>query len=123
MNKLIKIFSIFAVLTLFVFASNYCYAINMNLTNNNASNNATTNTENNTSNDVANNASNTSSNASTNDNKSNNQEVQNSSFSTTVSGVEESSELDITNILNIFLIVIGILLILLGIAIIIRLKK
>ena len=97
MSKLIKFFVV--LLTIFILISSYSYvfaAVDMNLNSSNTSN-----------------TSNTSSTFST------------SSSSSTLSSTVTTTDFDLelTNILTIALIVVGVLLILLGIAILIRLKK
>ncbi len=111
MSKLQKVFLIIGIFSILVFCCSYTFAaVDMNLNNSNNQNN--TNSENN-----ENNSSN-----SANTNNSTNSPTSNSSqFSTTVT--TSSFDLQLTNILSICLIVVGVLLILLGIAILIRLKS
>lgn len=114
-KNIMKILSISAIL-LFIFVSSNSYAaIDMNLAsnltaNNNSSNNSSSNSSTNT---------NTSSSNSQSSNVSNS-----SSEAATVSSVSSvpDSQLGLTNILNIILIAVGVLLILLGIAVLIKLK-
>lgn len=83
---------------------------NTNISNNNITNNSNTNTSNN---NIDNN----------NSMMTNTTSTSGSTQSATVTNSIPESDLGLSNILNIFLIVIGILLILLSIAILIRLKK
>lgn len=113
MSKLLKFISILSVALIVLFNSSYIFAaVNMDLGN-------TTNTSSNTTNSTNTNSSNTNSN-----NSSSNKSTTTSSSSTLSSTVTTSDfDLELTNILCIALIVVGVLLILLGIAILIRLKK
>lgn len=113
MSKLLKFISILSVALIVIFNSSYIFAaVNMDLGN-------TTNTSSNTTNSTNTNSSNTNSN-----NSSSNKTTTTSSSSTLSSTVTTSDfDLELTNILCIALIVVGVLLILLGIAILIRLKK
>ena len=113
MSKLLKFISILSVALIVLFNSSYIFAaVNMDLGN-------TTNTRSNTTNSTNTNSSNTNSN-----NSSSNKTTTTSSSSTLSSTVTTSDfDLELTNILCIALIVVGVLLILLGIAILIRLKK
>lgn len=113
MSKLLKFISILSVALIVLFNSSYIFAaVNMDLGN-------TTNTSSNTTNSTNTNSSNTNSN-----NSSSNKTTTTSSSSTLSSTVTTSDfDLELTNILCIALIVVGVLLILLGIAILIRLKK
>ena len=116
MSKLLKFISILSVALIVLFNSSYIFAaVNMDLgnsTNTNSSNTSSTNT----------NSSNTNS-SNTNSNSSNS--TKNTSTSSTLSSTVTTSDFDLelTNILCIALIVVGVLLILLGIAILIRLKR
>ena len=96
------------IVLMFIVLITGCAKINLDIPNSNSSSN-NTNTSSNSlnSNSTRNTTSNTSSNTSSAD----------------VSSVLPESSLGLTNILNIFLIVIGVLLVLLAIAILIRLKK
>lgn len=100
MLKTLKIFIIAVIISLFSLSYVYAMDINMNILNN--GNNASMNSSNNTSSDYL-------------------SSTFNDDYSVSLSSMPES-ELGFGNILNIILIVIGILLILLGIAIMIRLK-
>ena len=113
MSKLLKFISILSVALIILINSSYVFAaVNMDLGN-------TTNTSSNTTNSTNTNSSNTNSN-----NSSSNKTTNTSSSSTLSSTVTTSDfDLELTNILCIALIVVGVLLILLGIAILIRLKK
>ena len=104
MSKLYKVFFILLISVILISNCMYVFAaVNMNLDNN------TTNS----------NSSNTSNTNGTNTNATGNT---NRSTSTTVVSTSQF-DLQLTNILSICLIVVGVLLILLGIAILIRLKK
>ncbi|MFR2535209.1 MAG: hypothetical protein ACLS95_08340 [Clostridia bacterium] len=108
MSKLIKYVTIF-LSAFFVLCTTSCYAtnINMNLTDGNADD--TNITQSNSMNTVTTNTNTTS----------------NTETTTTVGGVSSTKEEGLTmgHILNILLIVVGVVLILLGIAILIRLKS
>ena len=113
MSKLLKFISILSVALIVLFNSSYIFAaVNMDLGN-------TTNTSSNTTNSTNTNSSNT------NSNNSNSNKATTTSSSSTFSSTVTTSDFDLelTNILCIALIVVGVLLILLGIAILIRLKK
>ena len=118
MSKLLKFISILSGALIVLFNSSYIFAaVNMDLgnsTNTNSSNTNSTNT----------NSSNTNS-SNTNSNSSNSTKNTSTSTSSTLSSTVTTSDFDLelTNILCIALIVVGVLLILLGIAILIRLKK
>lgn len=141
-SKKIKFIIIGILLTIFV-NFEFCYAVDLDLsTDNSLLDNLTLDTSDNTSNqtnasNTVSNDSNTSESNSSESNTSTNQNT-NSSYSntsnstsipdasnivTTMQNNYSEDDLQLTNILNIFLIVIGILLILLAIAILIRLKK
>lgn len=115
-----------------------CYAVDLDLsddlgdallsnstnasTNNSSVSGNSTNTNTNSSSNI--NASNNTNDNSTNSSYTNtNSSSTNSSPSATVTNSMPESDLGLSNILNIFLIVIGVLLILLAVAILIRLKK
>mgnify|MGYP001625141005 CR=1 FL=1 len=104
MSKLYKVFFILLISVILISNCMYVFAaVNMNLDNN------TTNS----------NSSNTS-----NTNGTNTNATGNTNRSTSTTAVSTSQfDLQLTNILSICLIVVGVLLILLGIAILIRLKK
>lgn len=108
MSKLLKSVFILAIALITIFNCSYVFAaVDMNLNNTNTSSNTSnTNSTNNTSTTNTNKVSNSSN---------------SSQFSTAVS--TSGFDLQLTNILSICLIVVGVLLILLGIAILIRLKK
>lgn len=106
MFKKLKIFLLAFILSICTISYVYAVDINMNLSNTNNTNTANT-------------SPNISSNVSTLDN---NLYTSTDSYSVSLSSMPEA-ELGLENILNIILIVVGILLILLGIAIMIRLKK
>ena len=113
-----------------------CYAVDLALSNE-LENDLLSNSSNSNNSDVSGNYTNTNSNSSSNTNLSNTStgNSTNSIYTNTDSGSTNStpsatvtnsipeSDLGLTNILNIFLIVIGVLLILLAVAILIRLKK
>lgn len=105
---------------------NFCYAVDLNLTDDTSNGNeaSNTNTENTNSNTDTNSSANTNSNGTTTNNAGAPISTPNggSNSATVTSSLPESS-LGLSTILNILLIVIGILLILLAIAILIRLKK
>lgn len=118
MSKCLKIFFVVFIL-LMIILSNFVQAtsIDMNLTNTSS---------NNVSNDVNQNISNTSNNSTENTNTnlpitSNQQTTFESNATTSLSNLPEAN-LGLSNILSIILIVIGVLLIFLAIAILIRLK-
>lgn len=115
-----------------------CYAVDLDLSDDlgdallSNSTNASTNNSSvsgNSTNTNTNSSSNINANNNTNDNSTNssytntNSSSTNSSPSATVTNSMPESDLGLSNILNIFLIVIGVLLILLAVAILIRLKK
>lgn len=111
MSKLLKFISVLSVALIVLFSSSYIFAaVNMDLGNTLNTNSNTTNSANSTNT----NSSNTNSNKNTT-----------TSPSSTISSKVTTSDFDLelTNILCIALIVVGVLLILLGIAILIRLKK
>lgn len=115
-----------------------CYAVDLDLSDDlgdallSNSTNASTNNSSvsgNSTNSNTNSSSNINASNNTNDNSTNssytntNSSSTNSSPSATVTNSMPESDLGLSNILNIFLIVIGVLLILLAVAILIRLKK
>ena len=131
MSKLLKFISILSVALIVLFNSSYIFAaVNMDLgntlnTNSNTTNSAnSTNTNSSNTNSTNTNSSNTNS-SNTNSNSSNSTKNTSTSTSSTLSSTVTTSDFDLelTNILCIALIVVGVLLILLGIAILIRLKK
>lgn len=113
-----------------------CYAVDLDLSDE-LENDLLSNSSNSNNSDVSGNYTNTNNNSSSNTNLSNTStgNSTNSIYTNTDSGSTNStpsatvtnsipeSDLGLTNILNIFLIVIGVLLILLAVAILIRLKK
>ncbi len=104
MSKSLKFIIIFLVAIFTVFNCSYTFAaVNMNTSNTNTSNTNTSNT----------NSSNTNTSSTSNTNT--------STLSSTVT--TSDFDLELTNILCIALIVVGVLLILLGIAILIRLRR
>lgn len=107
MSKLFKIFIILFAIFIILLNCNYTFAdVDMNLSSNTSNISNTSNTANTT---------NTTNTASTNSTP---------NTTTTFSSVGTSSfDLQLNNILNVALIVVGVLLILLGIAILIRLKN
>lgn len=116
MKKLLTI-SLILLIIFMVFALNFVQAmgINMNLTANTSTDNTTIEDDTNTMTDPEN--------SSTTDHLSpTTTNLNNSASVSTLNQLPESS-LGLNNIINIILIVIGVLLILLGIAILIRLKK
>ncbi len=143
MSKKLKILLILLISFVLVSFSTSTYAVNMDLTDDegSTSNEETSNTANtgntasseNTSNTSTNEASNSSNNTTNSVDSENTNTTSNTSstgnktttppVTQTVAGSQSSGELQISDILNILLIVIGVLLILLGIAILIRLKK
>lgn len=146
MSKKLKILLILLISFVLVSFSTSTYAVNMDLTDDegSTSNEETSNTSNtantgntasseNTSNTSTNEASNSSNNTTNSVDSENTNTTSNTSsignktttppVTQTVAGSQSSGELQISDILNILLIVIGVLLILLGIAILIRLKK
>lgn len=143
MSKKLKILLILLISFVLVSFSTSTYAVNMDLTDDegSTSNEETSNTANtgntasseNTSNTSTNEASNSSNNTTNSVDSENTNTTSNTSstgnktttppITQTVAGSQSSGELQISDILNILLIVIGVLLILLGIAILIRLKK
>lgn len=143
MSKKLKILLILLISFVLVSFSASTYAVNMDLTDDegstsneetsntantgntvssentsNTSTNETSNSSNDTTNSVDSENTNTTSNTSSTGNKTTTPPV-----TQTVAGSQSSGELQISDFLNIFLIIIGILLLLLGIAILIRLKK
>lgn len=117
-----------------------CYAVDLDLSDdlgNNLISNSTNSNTNNSNSDISGNYNTNTNNSSSNTNTSNTTDDNstNSSYTNTNSSSTNStpsamitnsipeSDLGLSNILNIFLIVIGVLLILLSIAILIRLKK
>lgn len=143
MSKKLKILLVLLMSFVLVSFSASTYAVNMDLTDDegstsneetsntantgntassentsNTSTNETSNSSNDTTNSVGSENTNTTSNTSSTGNKTTTPPV-----TQTVAGSQSSGELQISDILNILLIVIGVLLILLGIAILIRLKK
>ena len=114
MSKSLKFIIIFVVLLIAIFNCSYTFAaVNMNTTNTNTSNTNTSST----------NTSNTNT-SNTNTSSTSTPSTSNTSSSTLSSTVTTSDfDLELTNILCIALVVIGVLLILLGIAILIRLKR
>ena len=143
MSKKLKILLILLISFVLVSFSTSTYAVNMDLTDDegSTSNEETSNTANtgntasseNTSNTSTNEASNSSNNTTNSIDSENTNTTSNTSstgnktttppVTQTVAGSQSSGELQVSDILNILLIVIGVLLILLGIAILIRLKK
>ena len=143
MSKKLKILLVLLISFVLVSFSTSTYAVNMDLTDDegSTSNEETSNTANtgntasseNTSNTSTNEASNSSNNTTNSIDSENTNTTSNTSstgnktttppVTQTVAGSQSSGELQISDILNILLIVIGVLLILLGIAILIRLKK
>ena len=143
MSKKLKILLILLISFVLVSFSTSTYAVNMDLTDDegstsneetsNTSNTANTASSENTSNTSTNEASNSSNNTTNSIDSENTNTTSNTSstgnktttppVTQTVAGSQSSGELQISDILNILLIVIGVLLILLGIAILIRLKK
>ena len=134
MSKIKRII-LFLVITIFVLGFNLCYAVDLNMTNDDDlldDIDSVSNTYNESSDDSRLGTENTTTNSiddededeyiyddsSVSDNSNDGSNIP----STTVTNVS-SSGLELTNILNILLIVIGVLLILLSIAILIRLKK
>lgn len=117
MSKTLKNVLIFLLFLIILFNCNFVKAVDLNLTENTSFNENTSSTNSNY-NSNENYTSSTSNNSNTS--------YDNSSVvnppSATVSSVQ-SSGLDLSNILNIFLIVIGVLIILLAIAILIKLKN
>ena len=125
MKKISKILLIIFLLGVCVFSSNVAFAaIDMNLTSNGVSNTSTANSST-TNSAVANSSSDTNSKENSISNEVANQTNTATNSSATVSNLSSlpESELGLTNILNILLIAVGFVLILLGIAIIIKLKK
>lgn len=132
MAKFIK--TVFIILiTLLLFNINFVSAVDLNITEDNNSSNTTNNTSNNTSSSRNNNTVSNNTNSEENDddetdytssNSYNNVDTSTSDVSgaTVRSGNLPESNLGLSNILSIFLIVIGIILILLAIAILIKLK-
>lgn len=125
MNKKFLVFSLILVFSLF-FATN-CFALNiltdLNNTIDNSTNVVTNDISDNTNNAVTDNTIYTPS------DNTNSNEVEEDSYideapiTTTTTEYEDSGELSITNMINIIFIVVGVVLILLGIAIIIRLTQ
>lgn len=119
MNKTLKIISttiILSILSFYFLCNTSLAAIDMNLASNLTDN--TTNTTNNQ--DSLNNES---TNSSTNNSTLANTSTNTSSATVSTLSSLPESELGLTNILNILLITVGVILILLGIAIIIKIKK
>ena len=121
MSKLSKVLVILCIVFCCFYSS--CYGVDLNLTDANSSNSATTtsNTNNLPETNNSSNLANTQINNNSISNSNNNENI-----STTVSGVNSVSNSNssiVSNILNIALIVVGVLLIFLAIAILIRLKK
>ena len=129
------IFIVLSIIFVLFLGITSCYAVDLDLSDDLLSN--STNSSTNTNSNVSNNNTNTNNNSSSNTNISNtspdnntnisytntNSRSTNSTPSATVINSMPESDLGLSNILNIFLIVIGILLILLAIAILIRLRK
>ena len=124
---------LFLIITIFVLGFNLCYAVDLNMTNDDDlldDIDSASNTYNeNSSNSRLRNSNTTTNSIDDEDEDIYDNDAVNTSLSdtsnipsTTVTNVN-SSGLELTNILNILLIVIGVLLILLSIAILIRLKK
>lgn len=120
MSKLLKVFLVSTVLFLIIFNFNSVFAIpvDLNLSANNVVSNVTNNSSNNS-------TTNTNTNLNNSTNTVSNTTTDSTSTTTTVSSSLGASSFDLklTNILSIFIIVIGVLLILLGFAILIRLNK
>ena len=115
MSKSLKFIIIFLVAIFTVFNCSYTFAaVNMNTSNANTSNTNSSNT--NTSS-----TSNTNTSSTSNTNTSSTSNTNTSTLSSTVT--TSDFDLELTNILCIALIVVGVLLILLGIAILIRLRR
>ena len=143
MSKKLKILLTLLISFVLVSFSVSTYAVNMDLTDDEGSSNSeeTSNTTKTSNSDSSENTSNTSTNEASNSSNSTTNSIDSENTNTTsntsltgnkttpppvtqtVAGSQSSGELQISDILNILLIVIGILLILLGIAILIRLKK
>ena len=121
MSKLLKFISILSIALIVLFNRSYIFAaVNMDLGNNI---NSTSNTSNST-NTNSSKTNSTNTNSSKTNSTSNNTNKNTSNSSTLSSTVTTSDfDLELTNILCIALIVVGVLLILLGIAILIRLKR
>ena len=120
LKRVLSIFLIFFVVFLMNFV---CVdAVDLNLTENTSSN---INSSNSVNENTENNYNSTSNNSVANSSYNTTQNVEPSTTSATVrtGDLSSSSDLRITNILNIFLIVVGIILILLAIAILIKLKN
>lgn len=130
-------FIILTTIITLILGFNFCYAVDLNLTDDLiddfSSNNVTQNTNNTNTSDVST-TNNTNSNTNTDNTNNTNSNITSNTNSSTTSGNASStsatvtnslpeSDLGLSNILNILLIVIGILLVLLSIAILIRLKK
>ena len=113
MSKVLRVIIIMVIMLGVMFYSTSSYALNMNLENNS---NVNSNTTENTANDVN---TNTSTNTQTSDTSTD--EAPQKSFTTQVT--VSTQELTISNFLSICLIAVGIVLILLSIAILIKLKK
>ena len=132
--KKFKFFVISIVFAL-IFGINYCYAVELNLTDDLTTNFSLNNTSDNSNSTDSNatNSTDTDTDSNTNITNTNSENTMNttdsatysgtSNTSTTVSNALPESNLGLSNILNIFIIVIGVLLVLLGIAILIRIKK
>ena len=124
MTKLEKIISVFFIILTIIINIKFVSAVDLNLTEDESYN--TENNYSNSSNVSNNDAENTSYNNT--DSTVNNSNINNNSTITTPSATVKTgnigdASLNLSNILNIFLIVVGILLILLAIAILIRLKN
>ncbi len=114
-NKIILILSLFTITFItFILLSNFTFATDINMNLQLDSNNTNSQTNNSTNNTTSNTVTNTNSSLPTTS-------TTNSTTVSTISNLPESN-LGLSNILNIILIVLGLLLILLGIAIFIRLK-
>lgn len=113
MNKLFKFFLILFCLILIGFSTVYAVDIDMNIENDNIQNN--TINESIPRNDVSNSSTNNISNSPSNT-------VTNAPAKTSTTTTSEDFHLSVSDIINIILISVGVVLILLGIAILIRLK-
>lgn len=126
--KNIKIIVLSIIFTLFISISS-CYAVELDLSDDllessssvNSTNSGNTTNENSSNTNLNTNSTNNTN--ISNENYNTNTSFTNSTPSATVTNSLPESDLGLSNILNIFLIVIGVLLILLSIAILIRLKK
>ena len=127
-SKFLKLVMVIFVISLFL-GCNMCYAVDLNLTDESLDDLTIDNSDSTNTNAIGNNATNSTNNtnSNSNDNGTSNTTTNTSSTSNTssatVTNALPESDLGLTNILNILLIVIGILLILLAIAILIRLKN